>query len=206
MEKTVGFAFRMVHIDNIPHILRYGIVTRNSVNANPNYTAIGDTAVIAKRNDKMVLGHLLSEYIPFYFGPRSPMLYVIQHGYNNVVQRNAEDIVYCVVRLEDIISSDIRCCFSDGHAMSAVTSFYDKSQLNDIARYVSHQDVFENHWGSTEADSDETKRKKEAELLFLDDIPAQYICSFVVYNETTKENLINLGAKQDIYVAPHYYF
>lgn len=32
----------MVHIDNIEHVLQYGITKIDSVNANKNYKAIGD--------------------------------------------------------------------------------------------------------------------------------------------------------------------
>ncbi len=36
------YIYRMTHIDNIPHILKYGITHKNSKNANPHYKAIGD--------------------------------------------------------------------------------------------------------------------------------------------------------------------
>lgn len=34
--------FRMVHIDNISHILQYGLTHWSSPNCNPNYIPIGD--------------------------------------------------------------------------------------------------------------------------------------------------------------------
>lgn len=41
----------MTHIDNVPHILRYGITHRLSRNANQNYIPIGDSSIINKRNN-----------------------------------------------------------------------------------------------------------------------------------------------------------
>ena len=105
-EKKLRFAFRLVHIDNIPHILKNGIVKADSPQANSNYVPIGDQLVIEKRKNRRLSSSSwqnIGDFIPFYFGPRSPMLYVIQHGYNGVRRIEAEDIVYCVIRLDDII-------------------------------------------------------------------------------------------------------
>ena len=86
--KKLQYAFRLVHIDNIPHILEYGLVRSGSPNVNPNYVPIGDQLVIEKRRNRLLESSSwkkIGDFIPFYFGPRSPMLYVIQHGYNNEV-------------------------------------------------------------------------------------------------------------------------
>jgi len=89
--------YRMTHIDNIPHLLQNGITHRNSPNHNPNYITIGDTSLINKRDTKPVSvdnGNFLDfdaptinlcDYIPFYFGVKMPMLYVIQNGGNFVI-------------------------------------------------------------------------------------------------------------------------
>jgi hypothetical protein len=74
--------YRMTHIENIPHILQYGITHRNSPNANPDYVTVGDKSLIDKRNTKQVSIEndgtiVLGDFIPFYFGVRMPMLYVI---------------------------------------------------------------------------------------------------------------------------------
>ncbi len=75
MTKQLRFAFRLTHIANIPHIAKYGITSSHSPNKNDKYVSIGDSQIIGKRKDFLTNGINLSEYIPFYFGPRSPMLY-----------------------------------------------------------------------------------------------------------------------------------
>ena len=40
-----------------------------------------------------VKGYRIGDYIPFYLGPRSPMLYVIQHGYNGVQRVEPENMI-----------------------------------------------------------------------------------------------------------------
>lgn len=205
MENTIRFAFRITHIDNIPHIVRCGIVRADSPLRDSNYVSIGDSRVIQSRGERLVKGHKLNEYIPFYFGPRSPMLYVIQHGYNGVQRVEPEKIVYCVVRLDDIISNRIDCVFTDGHALSALTSFYEAEKLSQINEIIKYNDVYSSRW-DIEDDID-LKRRKEAELLIKSDLPAQFIRGFVVYNNIAKQKLMELGLDNNmIVVSPGYYF
>ena len=75
----MNYIYRMTHIDNIPHILKYGITHRLSDNANANYKSIGDPTIIQKRSLKVVRtveGEEFTpgDYIPFYFYVRMPML------------------------------------------------------------------------------------------------------------------------------------
>ena len=133
------------------------------------------------------------------------MLYVIQHGYNGVRKVKPEDIVYCVVRIEDIIKNDIDCIFTDGHALSSLTNYYYKSSLANLNNIVNYDDVYSTFWNIE--DDPDLKRRKEAELLINEDLPAQYIRGIVVYNDKAKEYLINLGvAAELIVVMPGYYF
>lgn len=112
------YLFRMVHIENIPHILQYGITHSSSANANPNFKALGDSSLIISRNNYMLHnGRLLGDYIPFYFGGRMPMLYVVQNGFNMVKATPAEEIVYCVSTVQKIIDQRLEFVFTDGHAV-----------------------------------------------------------------------------------------
>ena len=75
----------MTHIENIQHILAFGITHSGSPNANPNYLPIGDKGLISTRNAFVLEnGKCLGDYTPFYFGVRMPMLYVVQKGFNGV--------------------------------------------------------------------------------------------------------------------------
>ncbi len=104
--------YRMTHIDNIPHILKNGITHRNSPNHNPNYISIGDISLIYTRDNKQVIVDngdfldfdapkiTLGQYIPFYFGVKMPMLYVIQNGGNFVPESTpANKIIYIACSL-----------------------------------------------------------------------------------------------------------
>ena len=199
------YAFRITHIDNIPHILKNGLVKADSPLHDENYVPIGDPQIIGLRGDIEVKGYRIGDYIPFYLGPRSPMLYVIQHGYNGVQRVEPEKIVYCVIRLDDLINNNIDCIFTDGHAVSFLTSFYSRDKLSSINEIVKFDDVYSSQWNSEE-DLD-LKRRKEAELLIKNDLPVQFLRGFVVYNNKAKDFLIEKGVADNmIAVMPSYFF
>jgi len=202
---VLKYAFRITHIDNIPHILKNGLVKADSPLHDENYVPIGDPQIIGLRSDIEVKGYRIGDYIPFYLGPRSPMLYVIQHGYNGVQRVEPEKIVYCVIRLDDLINNNIDCIFTDGHAVSFLTSFYSRDKLSSINEIVKFDDVYSSQWNSEE-DLD-LKRRKEAELLIKNDLPVQFLRGFVVYNNKAKDFLIEKGVADNmIAVMPSYYF
>lgn len=204
MKKNLIYAFRITHIGNLPQILQVGLVRKSSPLHDDHFISIGDEQVILRR-EKDIKGYRLADYIPFYLGPRSPMLYVIQHGFNGVARIEPESIVYCVIRIEDLMKSPIDCIFTDGHALSAQTKFYDKNQLPHINDLIHFEDVWQTQWND-EKDRD-LKRRKEAELLLKDDLPIEFIRGYVVYNDHAKQQLIAFGIAADkIVVSADYYY
>jgi hypothetical protein len=200
------FLFRMTHIENISQILEYGITHVNSPNANVNYVSIGDSTLISKRNGFILPnGRILGDYIRFYFGVCMPMLYVIQKGFNGVKITNAEDIVYCVTSVEKIISHNLDFEYTDGHAVETFSSFFDKSDLDDIEIQIDQKAIKSQYWKD---DSDlDKKRRKEAEFLIADDIPSEAILGFAVYNELAQQKVINFGVEESkVLIRKGFYF
>lgn len=203
MPQSIKYIFRMTHIQNIPHILDVGFVHGDSPKSSSNYIPIGDSSMIRARAEKDAAGRPLGQYIPFYFGPRSPMLYVIQNGFNGVTKRSPGEIVYCVIRINTVINSKLRFIFTDGHAADHITTTYQGEALKDIDSILSYDDVYAQFWNE-DADA---KRKKEAELLFLDEVPASLISGYVVYDEEAKQQLISYGIPEDkIIIRTTFYF
>lgn len=193
----------MTHILNIPHILDVGFVHADSPNASPDYIPIGDSSMIRARAERDVAGKTLDQYIPFYFGPRSPMLFVIQNGFNGVTKRFPRDIVYCVLRIDSVINSKLRFVFTDGHAADHITKTYKRDDLTNIDSIISYNDVYAQFWN----EDPDAKRKKEAELLFLDEVPSSLISGYVVYDEKAKQQLTSYGIPEDrIIVRTNFYF
>jgi hypothetical protein len=131
-----AFIFRIVHRDNLPWILDNGIHCRNSPANDPNYVEIGNPDLIGKRNARPVPiapGGTLSDYVPFYFTPRSPMLLNIKTGYNGVRQRGNGEIVILVSSLHRLRELGQPFLFTNQHAYVQTTQFFsDLAHLDQI--------------------------------------------------------------------------
>jgi hypothetical protein len=132
-----GRIFRIAHIDNVPWILEHGLHCRNSSKRDPNYVEIGNPELIEKRTHRAVPiapGGGLSDYIPFYFTPLSPMLYNIKTGHNGIKRRAMSEIVIMVSSLPNLKARGIPFVFTDRHAYLQTAGFYsDLARLDRIA-------------------------------------------------------------------------
>lgn len=198
--------FRMVHVENVPHILANGLTLANSDNANVNYVPIGDSSLINRRNSVTAPnGKNLNEFMPFYFWFRMPMLYVVQKGYNGVPAQNPENIVYCITNVDKINQSQLSFIFTNGHAVSVLSKFFGKDEIDSLEEIIDF-DAVKNPFWNNESDLD-LKRRKEAEFLVEGDIPSDIISGWVVYNEKTKERLKDFGIQEElIVIRENFYF
>lgn len=211
--------YRITHIENIPHILHYGITHKDSRNKNPNYKNIGDLSLIETRSKKTVYvdnGELnpgnslysinLGNFTPFYFGVKMPMLYVAQHGGNFVEHATSPmDIIYLACSVRSLISLGINVYFTDGHATDMMTSFYDSSKIIELIDIIDWQAVKSSYWGGNE--NLDIKRKKQAEFLVSGDLSADLIIGFGCYNEQVRSKLISFGISEGrIKIIPNAYY
>ncbi|MCX6270422.1 MAG: DUF4433 domain-containing protein [Bacteroidetes bacterium] len=219
MELNKVILYRITHIENIPHILQFGITRKDSLHKNPDYKNIGDLSLIDTRSKKNVnidngefdtrnglTSIALGDFIPFYFGVKMPMLYVAQHGGNFVERATAPiDIIYLGCSVSKIISAKLNFYFSDGHATDMLTSFYDKSKISELVNIIDWEAVKSSYWGG--AENLNIKRKKQAEFLVSGDLPPDLIIGFGCYNEKAKAKLISSGVIEDkIKIIPQAYY
>jgi hypothetical protein len=91
-----------------------------------NYVQIGNQELIEKRIARTVPCEpwgTLSDYVPFYFTPYSPMLYNIKTGFNGVQKRPMRDIAILVSSLHHLTKLDIPFVFTDRHAYLRTAQF-----------------------------------------------------------------------------------
>jgi len=198
--------YRLIHIDNISHIINYGLTTIDSKFANKEYIPIGDQTMISKRKNVLLYnGKKLNRFIPFYFGVRMPMLFVIQNGFNNVFTQLPSNIVYCVTNIQNIVSANLSFCFTDGHAVNKLSTIYNHKEVERIDTLLDFEAIHKKYWNDDE-DID-LKRRKEAEFLVGEDIPFHVISGWVVYDQRAKKRLEKLGINENrIAIRSDYYF
>jgi hypothetical protein len=125
--------FRIVHVGNLQWLLDNGAHCRSSNSTASNYVQIGNAELIEKRRSRSVPiypGGALSDYVPFYFTPASPMLFNIKTGWGGIRQRSNEEIVVLVLSLHRLIERGMPFVFTDRHAYLAAASFF--SNLSDL--------------------------------------------------------------------------
>jgi ssDNA thymidine ADP-ribosyltransferase, DarT len=188
-QPTIVCVYRIVHIDNVEYLLTNGMFTRSHAQSDPNYINIGDSNLIEQRNDYPVSVNPpngnLGEYVPFYFGPLSPMLLNIKTGYRGISKRSQAEIVYIVCQLGVLVQQCAEWCFTDGHAKNAITEF-----CNNIGSLhkVDWNLVRERHWSNTEDDIDRMRRK-QAEFLVKDHVSVSCISCIVVQDTSSKTRI-----------------
>ncbi|MEM1406567.1 MAG: DUF4433 domain-containing protein [Bacteroidota bacterium] len=204
--------FRMIHIDNMPHVIEVGLTHRQSQNASKNFRPIGDATLISTRHTKLVQivdskeWITLGDYVPFYFGVRTPMLYVMQLGGNYVPNKvSPEDIIYCVMNLSTLIDKDFTFYFSDGHATDGFTQFYSHNRFDVVHELVDVKATRVKWW--SDGEDRDLKRRKQAELLVRGDIPFDCLAGFIVYNDAAKSRLLQMGIlAENVHIEPNFYF
>ncbi len=121
-----GLIFRITHIDNVPWILDHGLHCRNSPSRDADFVDIGNQDLIAKRHSRVLAigpGGLLSDYVPFYFTPWSPMLYNIKTGYQGVTKRPMSEIAILVSSVPRLDELGLGYLISDRHAYLQLANF-----------------------------------------------------------------------------------
>jgi hypothetical protein len=134
-----GLIFRITHRDNVRWILRHGLHCQSAGAADPDFVAIGNPELIARRPSREVdipPGGTLADYVPFYFTPYSPMLLNIKTGYGGIHSRTNEEIVVLVSSLSALREHDVHYVYSDRHAYLRTARFFnDPAQLGTVVDF-----------------------------------------------------------------------
>ncbi len=204
------FLFRITHKANLDFILESGKLTCPShINADPKYKGIGDSTLIGSRSSKQINiepNGNFTDYVAFYFGVRSPMLYAIQKGFNDVTKRSPQEIIYLVTTFEKIKENECQYVFTDGHGYHSMSQFFnDENSLEE----VDWDTVNLFRWNDTDDDPDR-KRRKQAEFLVFKELPLTALTAVVVYNEVVKNEILTKFAGHDftcnVIVKPKWYY
>jgi hypothetical protein len=180
------YLYRIIHIENLPFIIRRNEITCSShKGADPNYIGIGDDSLIAHRKTLSIPlrpGGTFNDYIAFYFGKRSPMLYNIKNGYQGVTRRSQDEIIYIVTSFDKVKEFRVPYVYFDGHGYHHLSQVFNNEE--GLA-YIDWQTVGASKWFDSEDDPDR-KRRKQAEFLIYQSLPFQAIFAIATYSDRTK--------------------
>lgn len=66
----------------------------------------------------------IGDYVPFYFAPRSPMLYAINKGQVTSYSGGQNEVLHLVANIECVVAEGLDFTFTDGHAIVALSQYF----------------------------------------------------------------------------------
>lgn len=175
--------YHFTHLDNLPAVLAEGgLLADTAVPPGVLATEVGDADVKGTRRRRRVPagpGGVVADYVPFYFAPRSPMLFRIARDHEDGVPGRYPDgedpLVYLVSSVELVVASGRPWLATDGNAAVAVTRF--SGTVAELATLVDWPLMQRTYWAGDAEDPDR-ERRRMAELLVHQRLPLTALRGF----------------------------
>lgn len=201
--------FRITHAANLRWILQNGIHCANSDQRDPNFVAIGNPDLINKRRHRpLPAPHqgVLSDYVPFYFTPYSPMMLNIHTGYNGLTRQRNEDVLILVSSLGQLQGHNVPFVFSDRHAYLVAARFFtDLARLDQL-----NWDILQRRDFKRDPEDPEKVERYQAEALGHRHIPVEALLGVACFNGAAKarinDDIAATGTEIRTILTPTWYF
>ena len=175
----LGPASHMTHIENLSSIVQNSEIRSYNLMAQTTYQKLSNTDVQGGRAGKTieVTKKPLHDYVPLYFGHKTPMV-----AWN---QSRNDQFVFIRFSLNILESGNV--VIADGNARSTATRFQIYTQLSDLdlldplaintVKYAHDADL---------------KRRKQAEILVLDRLPLTNLVDIICFSEEQRARALEI--------------
>jgi hypothetical protein len=179
----------------------------------------GDQVIKDRRRDRAVpcgFGGVVADYVPFYFAPRSPMLYRItnprRQTSGGVVTYNGSphELVYLISSVERLHEAGLTVVLSDRNAVIDYAVFRDDPAQWFITGFIDWPLMEAKYWNNT-ADDPDRRERRMAECLVHRGVPWAAISGVAAHDEVIAERAAAaLGSAGEIATTvalrPEWYF
>ncbi|MDP3154127.1 MAG: DUF4433 domain-containing protein [Archangium sp.] len=184
---------RLVHVENLGVLLTRGAL--HSANHTPQdglgYRAIHRVDVQQSRHQRQVTAGpcgVLLDYVPFYFGNKSLLLFQLKTGRVAGYAAGQRPLIHLLVHAQDVVARGLGFVFTNGHALANYTDFFDSlDHLNEIDWAV----VNLQFWKATVDDPDR-QTKKQAEFLVHQSLPWDLVREIGVVDEAARAAVLEV--------------
>lgn len=200
--------YHFTHVDNLPSITTDGLVADGC--DPPMVVECADRGIKQRRRRLRVpigTGGVVADYVPFYFAPRSPMLYRINCGGVHSYGHSQYQLIYLVTRASRIKALDLAWAATDRNAAVQPSRF-----INEIDQLHTHIDwnVMEaKNWANTSDDGSRMQRRM-AEFLVHRRVPWDAVTHIATCSDTVETQVRPLIASRPhapgMVVRPGWYF
>ena len=177
-------------------------------------TEVGDPAIKdARRRKPVPVGHggQVGDYVPFYFAPRSPMMFRIACDHRDSVpgrySGGDRPLVYLVTTIGAIIDAGLAWVATDGNAATATTEF--TPDLSHLDAMIDWPLMRAPQWNNTVSDPDR-QRRRMAEFLVHGQVPLSVVQQIGIYSEQyyqrAQTHLTGHGLAAQVFVRTNWYY
>lgn len=183
------YFYHFTHIDNLESIIKSeGLLSTNEKKKlGINHHDIANE-IIQKRRDEMMVTvepyGTVHDYVPFYFSSKSIMLLSLI----NEKKVDQEDIIFLAVSIDRIMENNVVFTSASANTVDPPQFFNHPDNLDEL----NWKCIDSQAWNES---SDEEKHQRMAEVLIKDRVPLDWIDGFIVYDESTKQKVIELYKK-----------
>lgn len=209
---TPPLIYHITHVDNLPRILAEGglFSDRIMVDRGGPSVAVGMSSIKGRRLTLPVKCHggdFVGQYVPFYFCPRSVMLYLIYRAnHPDLEYRGGQGpMVHLEANLEEVIAwanaEHRKWAFTLSNAGAYYTEF--RSTLSDLT------DI---NWSAVDAidwQDPDIKEEKQAEFLIRDWFPVSLIRRIGVQSNAIRERVLQAFKDREmppVVIKPDWYY
>jgi hypothetical protein len=203
--------FHITHIDNLASILQTGeLLCINALRrTGARWVSIAYPQIQERRALRPVPcgpGGTVHDYVPFFLGPRPPMLYAVHTGQVAGCREGQSSVIYLVSTAQSVRAAGLRFVFTDGHSVNDLTEFFDDlAHLDRVDWLVLRSRL----WHNTPQDPDR-KRRRQAEFLVHRSCPWWLIQEIGVIDTTMQQRveraIAHMGHKPAVTVAREWYY
>lgn len=197
------------HVENLAKVMEHGHLKSDKLVRSEGLT-IADCAesgikVRRHRRSVPVAPHgRVSEYVPFYYNARSPMMSSIAKGNVNSYSEGQEPLVYIGSRLSVVDSMRLPWVASDGNCASSMTQYF--GEWDAVEEGTDWDVIADRYWADTKEDGDR-KRRRMAEFLVHQRFPVEAILAIVTMTLRAAEQVREIvGNEYRVLVCRDWYF
>ncbi|WP_431782602.1 type II toxin-antitoxin system toxin DNA ADP-ribosyl transferase DarT [Streptomyces chumphonensis] len=170
------------HLRNLPGILDRGFLMCDRFVRADGILQVecADHEIKARRRSRKVdvpPGGVVADYVPFYFAPRSPMLYKINKGAVSTYADGQDPLVYLVSTPRRLLGAGCPSVFSDGNCAADISVL--ENEPGRLADHVDWAVMRQARWNNTGDDPDRMRRRM-AEFLVHERVPVSAFAELAV--------------------------
>lgn len=206
------WVYHFTRVEHLATIRTHGLCCdRRAKNDGMLSLEVGNKEIKSRRAGRRVPvmpGGVVADYTPFYFAPRSPMMFSIHKGNVQGYDGGADRLIYLATTVERLVALGLDVVLTDRNAVLEYASFARLSDGEPDASFIDWALMEQRMWNNTEDKPDRMERRM-AECLVHESVPWEGFQAVVAKSRSVADEVADLlGAERrpDLAVRRDWYF